>query len=148
DENPNLNQNDDEEEYEEEYVCTPDSVEFTDDDEEYEELYKDVNVRLRATKHEEEGKGDAEMKDDGHDDDTQQTTYEQVKDDEHVILTTVHDTQKTEVPLQSSFVSSDFANQFLNSDNVPPTNTEFVSIMNVKVRHEEPSTQTPPPLNI
>ncbi|GJS18678.1 hypothetical protein Tco_0413150 [Tanacetum coccineum] len=110
---------DEEEEHEEEYVRTPDSIKFTGDDEEYEELYKDVN-----------------------------TTYKQVKDYEHVILTTVHDTQKTEVPLQSSFVSSDFANQFLNSDNVPPTNTEFVSIMNVKVRHEEPSTQTPPPLNI
>nr|GEX40568.1 hypothetical protein [Tanacetum cinerariifolium] len=40
------------------------------------------------------------------------TKYEQVKDDEHVILTTVHDTQKTKVPLQSSSVSSDFANPF------------------------------------
>ncbi|GJR36204.1 hypothetical protein Tco_1211888 [Tanacetum coccineum] len=39
DENPNLNQNDDEEEeHEEEYVRTPDSVEFTDNDEEYEEI--------------------------------------------------------------------------------------------------------------
>ncbi|GJT86226.1 retrovirus-related pol polyprotein from transposon TNT 1-94, partial [Tanacetum coccineum] len=119
DENPNLNQNDDEEEHEEEYVRTPDSIEFTNDDEEYEELYKDVN-----------------------------TTYEQVKDDEHVILTTVHDIQKTEVPLQSLSVSSDFANQFLNLDNVPPTDTEVFSMMNVKVRHEEPSTQTLPLLNI
>ncbi|GJV89615.1 hypothetical protein Tco_1533553 [Tanacetum coccineum] len=59
DENPNHNQNDDEEEvYEEEYVHTFDGVEFTDDDEEYEELYKDVNVRLQATEHEEEGKRD------------------------------------------------------------------------------------------
>ncbi|GJV85598.1 hypothetical protein Tco_1525496 [Tanacetum coccineum] len=120
DENPNLNQNDDEEEkHEEEYVCTPDSVEFTDDDEEYEELYKDVNVRLQATEHEEEGKGDEEMTDAGRD-----------------------------VPLQSSSISSDFANQFLNLDNVLPTVTEAVSMMNVKVCHEEPSTQTPPLLNI
>ncbi|GKC02291.1 hypothetical protein Tco_0993901 [Tanacetum coccineum] len=134
DKNPNLNQNDDEEgEHEEEYVRTPDSVEFTDDDEEYEELYKDVNVRLQATEHEEEGKRDEEMTDDG----TQQTTYEQVKDDEHVILTTVHDAQKTEVPLQSSSVSSDFANQFLTLDNVPPTNTEVVSMMNVKKAKDE-----------
>ncbi|GJS16709.1 hypothetical protein Tco_0411181 [Tanacetum coccineum] len=76
------------------------------------------------------------------------TTYEQVKDDEHVILTTVHDTQNTEVPLQNSSVTSDFANQFLNLDNVPPTDTEVVSMMNVNVCHEEPSTQTPPLLNI
>ncbi|GJS14762.1 hypothetical protein Tco_0409234 [Tanacetum coccineum] len=108
-----------------------------DDEEEYEEEY-----------HEEEGKGDVEMTDAGRDDSTQQTTYEQVKDDEHVILTIVHDTQKTEVPLQSSSVSSNFANQFLNLDNVLPTNTEVVSMMNVKVCHKEPSTQTPPLLNI
>nr|GEY30566.1 hypothetical protein [Tanacetum cinerariifolium] len=80
DENPNLNQNDDEEEY----VRTPDSFEFTEDGEEYEELYKDVNVRLKEIEHEEKGKGDEEMIDNGHDDITQQTTYEQVKDDEHV----------------------------------------------------------------
>ncbi|GKC91899.1 hypothetical protein Tco_1157341, partial [Tanacetum coccineum] len=120
DENLNLNQNDDEEEeHEEEYARTPDSFEFNDDDEEYEELYKDVN-----------------------------TKYEQVKDDEHVTLTTVHDTQKTEGLLQSSSVSSDFANQFLNLDNIPPTDTKVISMMNVKVRHEEPITQTPPLLNI
>ncbi|GKB64080.1 hypothetical protein Tco_0920266 [Tanacetum coccineum] len=50
--------------------------------------------------------------------------------------------------MQSSFVSSNFANQFLNLDNVPPTDTKVVSIMNVNVHHEEPSTQTPPFLNI
>ncbi|GKC00172.1 retrovirus-related pol polyprotein from transposon TNT 1-94, partial [Tanacetum coccineum] len=139
DENPNLNQNyDEEEEYKEEYVRTLDSFEFTEDDEEYEELYKDVNVRLQATEHEEEGKKDEEMTDAGRDDGTQQTTYEQVKDDKHVILKTVHDTPKTEVPLQSSSISSDFANQFLNLDNVLLTDTEVVSMMNVKVRHEEP----------
>ncbi|GJT87630.1 hypothetical protein Tco_1069347, partial [Tanacetum coccineum] len=79
------------------------------------------------------GKGDAEMTNVGRDDDTQQTTYEQVKDDEHVILTIVHDTEKTEVPLQSSFISSDFANQFLNLDNAPLVDNEVVSMMNVKV---------------
>ncbi|GKA84333.1 hypothetical protein Tco_0805928 [Tanacetum coccineum] len=121
DENPNLNQNDDEEEEnEEEYVRTPDSFEFNDDDEEYEELYKDVNVRLTDTWHEEQGKEDEEMTDAGYDDSL----------------------------MQSSSVSSNFANQFLNLDNVPPTDNEVVSMMNVKVRHEEPSTQTPPLLNI
>nr|GEX08224.1 hypothetical protein [Tanacetum cinerariifolium] len=69
-------------------------------------------------------------------------------DDEHLILTTIHNTQKTEVPLPSSFVLADFANQFLNLDNVPPTDTEVISMMNVKVCHEEPNTQTPPLLNI
>ncbi|GJX43250.1 hypothetical protein Tco_0259926 [Tanacetum coccineum] len=135
DENPNLNQNDDEEEeYEEAYVCTPDSFEFIDDDEEYDELYKDVNVRLQATEHEKEGKEDEEMTDAGHDDGTQQTTYEQVKHDEHVILTTVHDTQKTEVPLQSSSVSSDFANQFLNMKKLSNLERDVIYDLNVALR--------------
>ncbi|GKD16875.1 hypothetical protein Tco_1206033 [Tanacetum coccineum] len=140
---------DEEEENKEVFVRTPGSFDFNDDDddEEYEELYKDVNVRLTDTKHEEQGKEDEEMTDVGRDDSTQHTKYEQVKDDEHITLITIHDTQKTEGPMQSSPVSSDFANRFLNLDNVPPTDTEVISMMNVKVRHEEPSTQTPPLLN-
>ncbi|GJT91665.1 hypothetical protein Tco_1080510 [Tanacetum coccineum] len=89
----------------------------------YEELYKDVTVRLKATENKEEGKGDAEMTDVGRDDGTQHITYD-------------------------SSISSDFANQFLNLDNVPTTDSEVLSMMNVKVRHEEPSTQTPSLLNI
>ncbi|GJT06806.1 hypothetical protein Tco_0841268 [Tanacetum coccineum] len=124
DENPNLIQNDDaKEEYKEEYVHTPDNYKFSNDDEEYKELYKDVNVSLKDAKHKEEGKGDLEMTDAGRDD-------------------------KTEGPMQSSLVSSDFASQFLNLDNVPPVENEVVSMMNVKVRHEEPSTQTPSFLTI
>ncbi|GKE84508.1 hypothetical protein Tco_1558250 [Tanacetum coccineum] len=121
DENPNLNQNEDkEEEYEEEYVRTPDSYGFTDGDEEYEELYKDVNVRLKDAKHKDEEKGDAEMTDVG----------------------------RGDGPMQSSCVSSNFVSQFLNLDNVPRTDTKVVSMMNVKVSHEEPSTQTPSFLTI
>ncbi|GJV89726.1 hypothetical protein Tco_1533664 [Tanacetum coccineum] len=127
DKNPNLNQKDDD--HEEEYVHTPENYEFTDDENEHlneeeygcidEELYKDVN-----------------------------TTYDQVEDDANVILATVHDTQKTEVPLQSSSVSYDFATQFLNLDNVSPADTEIISMMNIDVRHEEPSIQTPSLLTI
>ncbi|GJY56682.1 hypothetical protein Tco_0455797 [Tanacetum coccineum] len=144
DENPNLNQNDDEEEeYEEEYVSTPDNYEFSDDDEEYEELYKDVNVRLKDAEHEEERKGDAEMTDVG-----QEKSYEQVEDDAHVTLTATYVTQKIEGPMQSFSVSLNFSSQFLNLDNVLLINIEVVSMMNVKVRHEEPSTHTPSLLTI
>ncbi|GJX23615.1 hypothetical protein Tco_0228060 [Tanacetum coccineum] len=147
--NLNLNQNDDEEEeYVEEYVCITDKYEFSDDDEEYEELYKDVNVRLKDAEHKEEGKRDADMTDAGHDGVSQEKSYEQVEDDAHVTLTVAYVTQKTEGPMQSSFVSSDFASEFLNLDNVPPTNNEVVSMMNVKVRHDEPSTRTPSLLTI
>nr|GEX27366.1 hypothetical protein [Tanacetum cinerariifolium] len=56
------------------------------DEEEYEELYKDVNVRLKDVEHGEEGKGDAEKTDVGHDDVTQETTCDQAKNDAHVTL--------------------------------------------------------------
>nr|GEY44005.1 hypothetical protein [Tanacetum cinerariifolium] len=156
----NLNQNDDdlEEEYAEEYVHTPKNYEITNDEnknvneEEYdrinEELYKDVNKKLDDVEHEEEGKGDVEKTNVGQDDVNQETTYDQVKDDAHVTLTTVHDTQKTKVPLQSSSISSDFATQFLNMDNVSPAYTKIISIKNINVLHKEPSNQTPSFLTI
>nr|GEY83228.1 hypothetical protein [Tanacetum cinerariifolium] len=108
---------------EEEYVRTLKNYESTDDEyehvdeEEYKELYKDVNVRLKDVEHGEEGKGDAEKTDAGHDDVTQETTYEQVNDDEHVTLTTVHDTQKTEIPLQklSELKQADHSAQLLKA---------------------------------
>ncbi|GJZ75458.1 hypothetical protein Tco_0639923 [Tanacetum coccineum] len=87
------NQNDDdrEEEYEDEYMRTPVNYESTDDENEHgneeeydridEELYKDMNVKLKDVEHREEGKGDAEKTDVGHDNVTQETTYDQVEDD-------------------------------------------------------------------
>ncbi|GJY79279.1 hypothetical protein Tco_0485080 [Tanacetum coccineum] len=148
------NEDDNEEEYKEEYVHTPKNYESTDDENEhmdekdYEELYKYVNVRLKDAEHGEEEKGDEEMGDAGHDNVTQEKTYDQDENDAHVTLTTVHDTQKTEVPLQSSSVSSDFATQFLNLDNVSLADTEINSMMNIDVCHEESSSQTPSLLTI
>ncbi|GJU96412.1 hypothetical protein Tco_1321168 [Tanacetum coccineum] len=72
---------------------------------------------------------------------TQEKSYEQVVEDAHVTLTT---SQKTEGSKQSSSVSSDFASKFLILDNVPPVVDELASMMNVKVRQEESSTQAPP----
>nr|GEV45987.1 hypothetical protein [Tanacetum cinerariifolium] len=152
------NDNDKEEEYKDEFVHTPSSYESTDDEnkhvdeEEYDRLnegfYNDMSVKLNNLEHEEEGKGEVEKTDVGHDDVTQETTYDQVEDDVHVTLITVYDTQKTKVPLQSSSVSSDFATQFLNLDNVSTADTKINSIMNIDVRHEEPSIQTPSLLTI
>ncbi|GKA16733.1 hypothetical protein Tco_0696570 [Tanacetum coccineum] len=147
-----VNEDDEEEEYEDKYVHTPSSYESTDEENEHvneeeydridEELYKDVNVKLKDVEHGEEGKGDADKTNVSHDDVTQKTSYDQVEDDAHVTLTAVHDIQKTKVPLQSSSVSSDFATQFLNLDNVPPADTEINSMMNIDVRREEPTTTT------
>ncbi|GJX26899.1 hypothetical protein Tco_0233195 [Tanacetum coccineum] len=69
-------------------------------------------------------KRDAKMTDAGLDDATQETSYEQVKEDAHVTLTAAYVTQKTE------------------ADN------EVASVLNVKVCHEEPTTQTPSLLTI
>nr|GEW34807.1 zinc knuckle CX2CX4HX4C [Tanacetum cinerariifolium] len=117
-----------EETKDDEYVHTPDYYVPTDEetngenkefyDEVYDELYKDVNVRSKVIEHEEVGKGDTEM------------------------------TDKTKGSKQSSSISSDFASKFLNLDNVPPVIDELASMMNVKVRHEESSTQAPPILSV
>ncbi|GJU13245.1 hypothetical protein Tco_1135641 [Tanacetum coccineum] len=53
------------------------------------------------------------------------------------------DVDKTESSKQSSSVSSDFASKFLILENVPPAVDEVVSMMNVKIRQEESSTQAP-----
>ncbi|GKF67337.1 hypothetical protein Tco_0197016, partial [Tanacetum coccineum] len=78
----------------------------TESDDDKNEMIKKKSIKK---KHGEEWTGDKEKIDASHDAVTQETTYEQVKDDEHVTLTTVHDTQKTKVLLQSSSIASDFA---------------------------------------
>ncbi|GKD67919.1 hypothetical protein Tco_1322009, partial [Tanacetum coccineum] len=54
--------------------------------------------------------------------------------------------QKTDDSKQSSFVSSDFANQFLILEKSPPSDHEVASLMNINMSHEVPSTQIPSPL--
>ncbi|GJU40447.1 hypothetical protein Tco_1193404 [Tanacetum coccineum] len=96
-ENTTLNlKGDEEEEYKDEYVHTPEHDEFYDDED-------DIKF------------------------------IKQVVDDAYVTLTTAHVTQKTEGPMQSSSVSSDFASKFLNLDNVLPADNKVASMMNVDV---------------
>ncbi|GKC94154.1 hypothetical protein Tco_1159596, partial [Tanacetum coccineum] len=106
-------------------------TEYDDDknDEEYDlinkEMYDGVNVELK----------DAE------------TVYE-VKDDDQETVIAAPATQKTEVPLQSSSISSDYATKFLNINNIPSTDTEIISMMDIKVQHKDPSIQTSPLLTV
>ncbi|GJY22307.1 hypothetical protein Tco_0394873 [Tanacetum coccineum] len=65
----------------------------------------------------------------------------QVIEDAHVTLSTVP--QKTEVLVTSSSHSSDLAAIFLNFLDIPYTDVEIVSPMDVHVHHEVPSQQTP-----
>ncbi|GKD55339.1 hypothetical protein Tco_1288726, partial [Tanacetum coccineum] len=121
DENSNLNQsNEEHEEEEEEYanerVHTPKKHELT-------------NEEDNAKEENEEGEDDAE------------DMYRDinVEEDAHVTLTAVHDTQKTDGPMQSSSVSSDFTDKLLNFENAYLTDN---TMMDTTVHHEEPSSQT------
>ncbi|GKC48276.1 hypothetical protein Tco_1065998 [Tanacetum coccineum] len=138
DKNPSFTLKDyNEEEHEEEYESDDDYENMF--EEEDDDLYKDVNVRSLGAEHEKERKGDEEMTD-ANQNVSQEKSYEQVVEDAHVTLTS---SQKTESSKQSSSVSSDFASKFLILDNVPPVVDEVASMMNVKNRQEESSTQAP-----
>ncbi|GJT81154.1 hypothetical protein Tco_1055496 [Tanacetum coccineum] len=57
-------------------------------------------------------------------------------------------TNKTEVQVTSSSHSSDLVAKFLNFSDIPHTDAEIVSLMDVHVHHEVPSKQTPTLLTI
>ncbi|GKA54724.1 hypothetical protein Tco_0753673 [Tanacetum coccineum] len=109
----------------------------------------DVDARLEEptqTKEVVQGEGaDVEMKEAQQGNENLETTQEQVVDDAHVTITT---TKKTEVPVTSSSRSSDLASKFLNFSNIPHTDAEIVSPLDVHVHHEVPRTQAPTLLTI
>ncbi|GJS73724.1 hypothetical protein Tco_0706565 [Tanacetum coccineum] len=70
----------------------------------------------------------------------------QVIKDAHMTLSTI--LQKTEVPVTSSSHSSDLAAKFLNFSDIPYTDVEIISLMDVHVHHEVPSKQTPTLLTV
>ncbi|GJY36177.1 hypothetical protein Tco_0421555 [Tanacetum coccineum] len=128
----------------EDYVPTDDETndETNDvDEEEYDRInkvYGDVNVRLTDVEPDAEDKGDKEMTNAEtvkakHENVNQEGVGNQVKDDAQA-------TQKTEVPIPSSSISSDYAAKFLNFDNIPSVDTEVVSMLDINVQHEAPRT--------
>nr|GEY67632.1 retrovirus-related Pol polyprotein from transposon TNT 1-94 [Tanacetum cinerariifolium] len=68
--------------------------------------------------------------------------FEQEEEDAHVTLSTVHDTQKTEGPMQSFSVLSDFTEKLLNFENVSLADNKIASLMDTIVHHKEPSSHT------
>ncbi|GKC01994.1 hypothetical protein Tco_0993604 [Tanacetum coccineum] len=154
DKSADLNKTDDE--VEDEFIHTPDNYVPTDDenvdDKEY-EVYDDVNVELKDTELADEEKGDEEMShakrvDVEHEEVSQAVAGDEVNDDAHAIVMVALATQKTEVPLQRSSISSDYATKFLNFDNIPPCETKIISMMDIKVEHEDLSIQTSPLLTV
>nr|GEZ64560.1 hypothetical protein [Tanacetum cinerariifolium] len=80
-------------------------------------------------------KYDEEMTVAGHVNINQEGTGNQVKDDAQA-------TQKTEVSLASSSISSVYAAKFLNFDNIPSADTEAISMLDINVQHEVPRTSS------
>ncbi|GKD09278.1 hypothetical protein Tco_1188963 [Tanacetum coccineum] len=132
---------DDEEEKEDEFVKTPSNYTPTDDEDETNEESK---VRDNAEGDEDKG---MDYTTNQFDDDVDQgnenleITLDQVIEDAHVTISTI--AKKTEVPVTSSSYSSDLASKFLNFADIPPTDVEIVSPIDVHVYHEVPSNQTP-----
>ncbi|GJR23977.1 hypothetical protein Tco_0972504, partial [Tanacetum coccineum] len=124
----------------EDYVPPDDEINDESNDvtkEEYErvneELHGDVNISLADAEPVGKEKDDEEMTIAGHVNVNQEGVGNQVKDDAQAI-------QKTEVPIPSSSISSDYAAKYLNFDNIPPVNTEVVSMLDINVQHEVPRT--------
>ncbi|GJY33751.1 hypothetical protein Tco_0418220 [Tanacetum coccineum] len=134
DKNVYLNKtNDEEETQEDEFVHTLDDYVLDDktddvDDEEYDRISKEMYADNENV--------------------NQEVAGDQVKDDAQETVTAAPATQKTEVPLPSSSISSDFAAKFLNFDNIPSADTEINSMLEIKVQHEYPSIQTSPLLTV
>ncbi|GJX04255.1 hypothetical protein Tco_0190171 [Tanacetum coccineum] len=94
-----------------------------------------------------QGEGnDAEMSKAQQGNENLETTQEQVVEDTHVTISNV--LKKTKVPVTSSSCSSDLASKFLNFSNIPQTDAEIVSPLDVHVHHEVPRTQAPTLLTI
>ncbi|GKE47053.1 hypothetical protein Tco_1478311, partial [Tanacetum coccineum] len=83
-----------------------------------------------------------------HEEVSQEVVGDQVKDDAQTTVTAAPATQKTKVQLQSSSISSDYETKFLNFDNIPSGETKIISMMDIKVQHEDLSIQTSPLLTV
>ncbi|GKD52723.1 hypothetical protein Tco_1281699 [Tanacetum coccineum] len=137
------NHDEEKETQDDEYVHTPEDYVHTNDEkndeykefdeEEYEELYGNVNISLKDDEPADKDKVDEEMNVTGQVNVNQEGANNQVKDDAQA-------TKKTKVPIPSSSISSDYAAKYLNLDNIPPVDTEVVSMLEINFQHEAPRT--------
>nr|GEV48117.1 hypothetical protein [Tanacetum cinerariifolium] len=143
DENPSFTLQDyEEEEQDEEYVHTPEKEKSDDEEKMYEEegddvakeLYRYLNITqgLRDTNMINAEQGGEDQQNDSH-----ESGFVHEEKDAHVTLTTIHD--KTEAPLQSSFVSSYFTSKLLNLDDPSPNINSLMDTSTVP--------PPPPPIN-
>ncbi|GJT97395.1 retrovirus-related pol polyprotein from transposon TNT 1-94 [Tanacetum coccineum] len=133
-------ESEDDDQEEEECVHTPSSTDYKYDD----NLELESNDVNKSNKESDDG-ADAEMIDAQQGNENLETQEQAVKD-AHVTISTV--TKKSEVPVTSSSRSSDLASKFLNFSDIPHTDAEIVSPLDVHVHHEVPRTQAPTLLTI
>ncbi|GJR91275.1 hypothetical protein Tco_0215286 [Tanacetum coccineum] len=148
DQEENEEEVEDDEEKEDEFVKTPSNYNSTDDEDETNVESKDENKAEVNTDEgfiQKEGT-DAEMINVQQGNENLEITLNQVIEDAHVTISTV--AKKTEVPVTSSSHSSDLASKFLKFSDIPHTDAEIVSPMDVHVHHEVPSNQTPTLLTV
>ncbi|GJR58562.1 hypothetical protein Tco_1500724 [Tanacetum coccineum] len=111
-----------------------------------EEEVKDEFVKTPSNDSEDEDETKITGKAEGDEDEEMDYTTSQLYDDVDIRLNKPiqdDDETKTKVPVTSSSHSSDLASKFLNFLDIPHTNAEIVSAMDVHVHHEVPSQQTP-----
>nr|GEZ69185.1 hypothetical protein [Tanacetum cinerariifolium] len=73
---------------------------------------------------------------------SQESGFKKLEEDAHVTLTLVLNTQKTDEPVQSSYVSFDFTSKLLNLENPSLDENEIASLMETTALHKEPRSQT------
>ncbi|GKD23405.1 hypothetical protein Tco_1225108 [Tanacetum coccineum] len=110
--------------------------EENEEDEDDEEEEKDEFVKTQPNNSNDEDETQITDKAEGDEDEEMDYTTSQLYDD------------KTEVSVTSSSHSSDLATKFLNFSDVPYTDAEIVSPIDVHIHHEVPSKQTPTLLTV
>nr|GFA66625.1 hypothetical protein [Tanacetum cinerariifolium] len=133
------NQEDVEDEKDDEFVKTPSNSTDEEDETNVESKVKDKveggeDKGMDYTTNQKEGSENMEI------------TLNQVIKDAHVTISTV--AKKTEVPVTSSSHSSDLASKFLIFLDIPHTDSEIISPLDVHVHQEVPSKQTPTLLTV
>ncbi|GKB02047.1 hypothetical protein Tco_0830091 [Tanacetum coccineum] len=131
-EGDDTNDDDKETNKEEKNIDDEEMMDDEEDDEVTKELYKDVNVNLENedTEMTNADQGGLEQQNI-----SQESGFEQVEEDAHVTLTPVLETQKTDEPVQSSSVSSEFTSKLLNLEIPSPADNEIASLIDTIACH-------------
>ncbi|GJU71383.1 hypothetical protein Tco_1262788 [Tanacetum coccineum] len=134
----NENKSNSEHETDENELGSESNQEENEEDEDDEEEVKDELVKTQSSDSDDEDEIKITDKVEGYEDEEMDYTTSQLYDDMDILL----NEPKIEVPVTSSSHSSDLASKFLNFLDIPRTDAEIVSPMDVHVHHVVPSQVT------